>query len=185
MTKKFSITTKTGDEGMTSLYSGERVFKNDPRPDTYGTVDELETLLGIARLYCVKEENREAILYLQRRLFLINSEIATSPSKRKHLKERVDEAFLKDLEKRRDALEEEIELPQGFVVTGGSLASAHLDHARTVARRAERKLINLFRERICDNRNLLVWFNRLSDYLYLLARSEGGDPTLVKNKPKK
>ena len=91
MPKRPSITTKTGDEGMTSLYSGERVFKNDPRPDAYGTVDELETLLGIARLLCHKEENKENILFLQRSLFAVNSEIATTPEKRARLKTRAGE----------------------------------------------------------------------------------------------
>jgi len=180
MPKRPSITTKTGDEGMTSLYSGERVFKDDPRPDAYGTVDELETLLGIARLLCLKEENKENILFLQRSLFAVNSEIATTPENRGRLKTRVDADFLKALEDRREDLDAAIELPPGFVVTGGNLASAQLDHARSVSRRAERRIIHLFREGLIDNKFILVWFNRLSDYLYLLARSEGGPPTLVK-----
>ncbi|MCZ7584004.1 MAG: cob(I)yrinic acid a,c-diamide adenosyltransferase [Deltaproteobacteria bacterium] len=177
---KFSVTTKTGDEGLTSLFSGERVPKDHPRPMAYGEVDMLENMLGLARLHCEKEENKEALLYLQRALFRIGSELATTPVKLRKLKNRVDEEFLAELDRRRDALEETITLPNGFVVTGGSLASAHLDLARTQARRCERLVTGLVRSGEVENKIVLVWLNRLSDYLYLLARNEGGEPTLVK-----
>ncbi|MBZ0274019.1 cob(I)yrinic acid a,c-diamide adenosyltransferase [bacterium] len=177
---KFSITTKRGDEGLTSLYSGERVPKDDPRPDTYGDVDELESVLGIARLHARMDSTRETLLWLQRSMFPISSEIATTAKKLDKLPVRVDEAFVAEMDARRDALEERIEMPKGFVVTGGTLCSAHLDHARTVARRCERKITRLVRDGLLENRHVLVWFNRLSDFLWLLAREEGGDPTMAK-----
>jgi cob(I)alamin adenosyltransferase len=143
-------------------------------------VDELESLLGVARLYCEKEENKENVLYVQRALFTVNAELATAPDKLGGLPHRVDADFLKVLEEKRAALEETIEVPRGFVVTGGTIASAYLDYARSVARRVERKIIRLLREGAINNKYILIWFNRLSDYLYLLARSEGGKPKMVK-----
>ena len=180
MKKKVSITTKTGDQGLTRLFSGEQVLKDSPRLEAYGDLDELVSVLGVARHHLQPVHLKEEILFLQRSLFIVGSELATTAKKIDRLKERVDSAMLKTLEEKRTALEELVEIPSGFVVPGNSLAGAHLDVARTVARRCERKIVRLLQEKIVDNEILLIWFNRLSDYLYLLARHAEGHPLLVK-----
>lgn len=180
MANKFSITTKRGDKGKTRLFSGEEVSKYSPRLEAYGDLDELVSMLGVARLHVRKEEIKDAILFVQRSLFVAGSELATTKEKLQKLTKRVDGEMLKLLDAKRDALEEVTPIPRGFVVPGGSLASAHLDHARTVARRCERKIVKLFEDKQIENEMLIVWFNRLSDYLYLMARFEEGKPILVK-----
>ncbi len=182
MTEKrnsYSITTRGGDGGTTRLFSGEEVYKDSLRPETYGDIDELGSILGIARFHSRKEETKNAILYIQRCLFLVSSELATSPAALDQLPQRLDQRFLDKLDSLRDALEEQVELPGGFTIPGECLATAHLDHARTVARRCERKAVGMMREGLISNKTLIKWLNRLSDYIYLLARHEEEKATLV------
>ena len=174
-----SITTKKGDQGASRLFSGEVVAKNSPRLETYGDIDELGAVLGIARFHAKKQATKDAILYLQRTLIHVSAELATTPENLKRVKIRVDEKMLGILDQKRDALEATITIPNGFVVSGDSLATAYLEHARTIARRCERKVVGLIQDKIIDNPLVIVWFNRLSDYLYLLARSEEDKPTLA------
>lgn len=171
---KPSITTKVGDRGTTFLFSGEEVFKDSPRTETYGDVDELVSVLGVARCQCVQTEVRDTLLEIQRDLFLAGAELATAIDHVGMLKARIDEANLLVFEQRRDALEDRITMPDGFIIPGGSgsLGAAHIDHARTIARRLERKTVSLSRAGLIANPHLLVWMNRLSDFLWLLARVE-------------
>lgn len=179
--KKFSITTKTGDQGFSRLFSGEKVLKNSPRLEAYGDLDELVSLLSIARHHVQNEILKEDILFLQRNLFSIASELATTSEKLARLKTRVNDKMLQALEDKRAALEERIEIPKGFVIPGGnSLSASYLDLARSVARRCERKIVGLLEQKEITNEVVLVWFNRLSDYLYLMARFEEKVPLLVK-----
>lgn len=172
-----SITTRTGDHGTTRLFSGEVVPKDSPRTEAYGTVDELVSQLGVARVHCRRDENRALILQIQRELFIVGSEMATAPDHLQRLKRRIDRDMLDQLDRRREALEQRVPIPNDFIVPGGSLAGAHLDVARTVARRVERLAAGLTRKGMLDNPHLTVWLNRLSDFLYLLARDEEPDPT--------
>lgn len=176
----FSITTRTGDSGTTRLYSGETVSKASARPDAYGAIDELVSQLGVARCYVRLDATRDAVLYVQRTLFRVASELATTAPHLDRLKQRVDAACLAELDARRDALEATITLPNGFIVPGGEPSPAHLDLARAMSRRCERLAVALFESGEITNSVLLVWLNRLSDYLYLLARSEETAPMLVK-----
>jgi cob(I)alamin adenosyltransferase len=171
---KSSITTKVGDRGTTFLFSGEEVFKDSPRTETYGDVDELVSVLGVARCQSVQTEVRDTLLEIQRDLFLAGAELATAIDHVGMLKARIDEAALQIFEQRRDALEARITMPDGFIIPGGSgsLGAAHIDHARTIARRLERKTVSLSRAGLVANPHLLVWMNRLSDFLWLLARVE-------------
>ena len=171
---KPSITTKVGDRGTTFLFSGEEVFKDSPRTETYGDVDELVSVLGVARCQSVQTEVRDTLLEIQRDLFLAGAELATAIDHVGMLKARIDEAALQIFEQRRDALEARITMPDGFIIPGGSgsLGAAHIDHARTIARRLERKTVSLSRAGLVANPHLLVWMNRLSDFLWLLARVE-------------
>ncbi len=181
MTKP-SITTRVGDKGTTFLFSGEEVFKDSPRTESYGALDELVSVLGVARCYASQEEVRAALLDLQRDLFTVGAELATAIDHTDLLKQRIDESALKEFESRRDQLEARISMPDGFVIPGGSgsAASAHIDHARTIARRLERKTVSLARAGLVANPYLLVWMNRLSDYLWLLARLEEGHSLSLK-----
>ncbi len=174
-----SITTRTGDTGTTSLYSGERVDKCSARPAALGDLDELASILGLARLHCTSQRNRNQLLTLQRRLFVVGAEIATTPEKLSRLRRRLDDDLLAELDGWRDALEAEVELPNGFVVPAASPAAAYLDHARAVSRRCERDIVALYRSGDVTNEQLLAWVNRLSDYLYLMARSEEEEPIMV------
>ena len=175
-----SITTKVGDRGTTFLFSGEEVPKDSPRTSAYGDLDELVSVLGLARATTKRADVRAAVLDLQSELFVAGAELATSSRHVKLLKQRVDAARLADLEARRDALEKRIRMPAGFILPGGTLAAAHLDHARTLARRLERRVVGLTRRKLVRNPDLIVWLNRLSDYLWLLARREEGPAVLLK-----
>jgi cob(I)alamin adenosyltransferase len=177
--KPRSITTKTGDRGTTRLFSGEEVPKHASRVEALGTVDETVSALGVARAAAQRIETRDAIRQVQKDLFAVGAEIATSLDALDLLSRRVDDALLADLEARRDRLEAQTPWPQGFVVPGANPASAHIDHARAVARRLERRVTSLVDEGVIANRTLLVWMNRLSDYLWLLARSEEERPDLL------
>lgn len=180
MLKKIRITTKTGDKGTTRLFSGEKVPKASPRLDALGDIDELASILGIARCHARKPRTRQALLELQKDLFVIGAEIATTTSKLARLPRRVDEAFLKTLEGNLETLHETVPLHGGFVVPGADLSSAYLDYGRAVARRCERKIAALLTKKEILNPLVLVWMNRLSDYLYLTARSEENRPIPVK-----
>ena len=176
-----SITTKVGDKGTTFLFSGEEVPKNSERIDAYGDLDELVSVLGVARSLSQKEDVRLAILEIQRTLFVVGSELATAVEHARSLKKRIDSTALQLLETKREALEARIEMPSGFIVPGGTPPAAHLDHARTLARRCERKIVGLAQKHLIQNAQLLIWMNRLSDYLWLLARFEEGDARVMKD----
>jgi cob(I)alamin adenosyltransferase len=172
-----SITTKVGDRGTTFLFSGEEVPKDSLRTMAYGDLDELVSVLGVARCHVSREDVRQEILVLQRDLFTVGAELATALDHAGLLKQRITEEELQSFEARRDALERRIKMPDGFIIPGGSGSpgSAHLDHARTIARRVERRTVSLARANLIDNPHLLVWLNRVSDYLWLLARLEEGE----------
>jgi len=166
------ITTKTGDRGITRLYSGEEIPKDSPSVEAYGIIDELVSSLGIARNHCKKEETKEAILFVQKALFTVAFELATKKEKLDILKKGVNADFIKELDKRKETLEQIVKLKDEFIVPGKNLSSAHLDFSRTIARRCERRIVRLFNEKSIYNEDILIWMNRLSDYLYLLARYE-------------
>ncbi len=166
------ITTGQGDKGFTRLFSGEEVPKDAPPLEFLGDLDELVSVLGVARLHAVQPETREAILAVQRDLFRVGSELATAPDQAALLSGRVDTESVRQLEARGRALEASQPMPANFVIPGATLAAAHLDLARAVARRCERRVAALHRSGWCRNEHVLAWMNRLSDYLWLLARSE-------------
>ncbi len=181
MPKIKSITTKTGDKGTTRLFSGEEVSKSSLRIDSYGDIDELASVLGVARCHSRKKEIEEDILFIQRELNTVAAELATTPQKISRLPKRLNKDMLNILEEKRESLETKILIPDGFVVPGGSLSSASLDHARTIARRCERKVAALLEQKIFADELVLIWLKRLSDYLYLMARVEEDKPTMVKD----
>lgn len=165
---------------MTRLFSGEQVPKNSARTDAFGDLDELVSILGVARASSRHPVVREAILDIQRNCFVIGSELATTADKTKRLLVRVDAAMLRDLEHKHKTLQAGMKRLEGFIVPGGSSSAAHIDLARAIARRCERKVAGLVLSRAVRNQLLLVWMNRLSNYLWYLARLEEGKSLALK-----
>ena len=162
-----SIVTKTGDEGLTSLWSGERVWKDDLRVEAYGSIDELSSQLGLARHSVRLPATLVAIESLQRSLVRVGGELASRSRPFASPMGSADEA---ELTAATEALERLIPLT-GFVLPGLTAGSAALDLARSVCRRAERRVVALARDAEVSD-SLRVWLNRLSDYLFMLARAE-------------
>jgi ATP:cob(I)alamin adenosyltransferase len=162
-----SIMTRTGDFGDTGLWSGERIGKDDLRVEAYGTVDELSAALGVARHACAQAEVVVAIEDIQRLLFRVAGELASLGKAFKAPILPADEALIAG---RTAELEARIPL-KGFVILGMTPGSAALDMARTIARRAERRVVALSRKETVSA-DLRKFLNRLSDYLYMLARAE-------------
>ncbi len=164
------IYTKTGDTGLTSLISGRRVSKADIRIDSYGTVDELNSWVGLVRDQPVNESRRELLKEIQDRLFTVGATLASDPDKtsRKAMPDIV-EGDITLLEQAMDAMDAELPELRAFVLPGGhqSVSFAHL--ARTVCRRAERLVIGLNEHSPVDPL-VIQYLNRLSDYLFMLSR---------------
>jgi cob(I)alamin adenosyltransferase len=166
------IYTKTGDAGDTGLFGGGRVGKDDPRVEAYGDVDELNACVGVARSAEPLPRIDEVLVPIQRDLFSIGAILATPKLEkmREQLeKARLDEGRIAQLESAIDACEAELEPLRSFIVPGGTPKAAALHVARTVCRRAERRVVHLRRQvEIPDI--VIVYLNRLSDLLFMLAR---------------
>lgn len=166
------IYTKTGDSGDTGLFGGGRVPKDDPRVEAYGDVDELNAVLGVARSAELMPWIDEVLVSIQRDLFSIGALLAT-PDRDKmeqHLtKARISDTRIAELEHAIDACDRELEPLKAFILPGGTQKAAALHVARTVCRRAERRVIHLQRE-VEIPQIVVVYLNRLSDLLFSLAR---------------
>jgi len=166
------IYTKTGDAGDTGLFGGGRVQKDDPRVEAYGDVDELNAVLGLARAMEPLPRIDELLVPMQRDLFSIGALLATPDREKmeKHLsKASIDERRIEDLERAIDQCEQELEPLRAFIIPGGSRKGAVLHVARTVCRRAERRVVHLQREVEIPSL-VVIYLNRLSDLLFMLAR---------------
>ena len=166
------IYTKTGDAGQTGLFGGGRVSKDDPRVEAYGDVDELNAFLGVARSVEIMPRIDEVLVPVQRDLFSIGALLATPDLDKMHdhlAKAQIDDARIVSLEKEIDACDLELEPLRAFIVPGGSPKAAALHVARTVCRRAERRVISLQRD-VEIPQIVVVYLNRLSDLLFTLAR---------------
>ena len=166
------IYTKTGDQGDTGLFGGGRVGKDDPRVQAYGDVDELNASLGLVRAIELMPRVDEVIVGVQRDLFSIGALLATpDPLKmEEHLaKARLDEERIAQLEHAIDDCERELEPLRAFILPGGTPKAATLHVARTVCRRAERQIVSL-RRSVAVPELVVIYLNRLSDLLFMLAR---------------
>ena len=172
-----SITTKTGDQGNTRLYSGEEVPKSDLRVAACGDIDELNSALGLVRAGPGAGHLADEILGLQRFLFLDGSMVATTPDSSAPGVEWPREA-VEDLTRRSREAEKEIQMPNDFILPGGSERAARIDFARSVARRTERSVVRVMEKGCLNSMDPVTWLNRLSDYLWILARKEEGHRTL-------
>jgi cob(I)alamin adenosyltransferase len=165
------IYTKTGDAGETSLFDNSRVSKADARVDAYGEVDELNACLGAARAAGLDEDLGAAVATIQKELFAVGARLA-DPSSRiagRITKAVVGDAAIARLEQTIDALEAELKPLRKFILPGGSPAGALLHLARTVCRRAERRVIGLGAAAV--EAPVIVYLNRLSDLLFVMARA--------------
>ena len=163
------IYTKTGDQGTTSLVGGKRVSKAELRINSYGTVDELNSWIGVLRDQPVNQQRLNVLIEIQDRLFTMGSMLATAPDNTKSKIPLLSEDDIVFLEKEIDAMDNTLPQMRFFVLPGGH-ASVSFGHvARTVCRRAERLIIELHQDEPVD---LLVikYLNRLSDYLFVLCR---------------
>jgi cob(I)alamin adenosyltransferase len=170
------VYTKRGDDGTTGLLYGGRVDKDDLRTTAYGTVDECVSALGLARAD-LDGDLHDLVLEVQRELFALAAQLATHLDDHDRLQvgvSRVDQAMVDALDVRIDASTDRHPLPTSFVVPGGTRAAAALDLARTICRRAERHVVAMSREGMLIDASPLRYLNRLSDYLYVLAREAEG-----------
>jgi len=182
------IYTRKGDDGTTSLWYGGRVAKTDARTEAYGSIDEAGAALGVARSLCGPDDAELAadILRVQRELFVAGAELATAPQAEERLQEgisRVDDDMVAALEPIIDRYMDRVELPPKFVISGGTTLSAQLDTARTVIRRAERRVVALMEEGELASEAVMRYLNRASDLVFAMARfADVADPELFEGR---
>lgn len=182
------VYTRVGDDGLTALVGGRRVPKDDLRIEAYGTVDELNSVLGLARVFNAEAEANPArdrldgiFRILQNELFDLGSELATPPDAHYEGMFRVGDAEVEALEKMIDACQEDLEPLSSFILPGGGRVGAFLHQARTVCRRAERLVFQLCREEELGS-GPLRYLNRLSDLFFVLSRwasKQTGEPEFL------
>lgn len=164
------VTTGTGDTGYTGLIGEQRVPKYDPRPDTFGTVDEATSALGLARAMTQDSTIKKVIYDIQNELYLLMAELATPPENYEKLGFRMTVEHVRRLEQVEESLKQEVEIPNKFIVPGDTPDGAALDLARTIIRRAERMAVKLLHDGVIANGEVVRYLNRLSDLVFILAR---------------
>ena len=184
--QKSGVATKRGDDGTTGLlFGGDRIYKDDPRTEAYGAVDEAVAALGLARAEAATKAQSGSlprtlalmpglILRLQRELFVVGAELATAPGAEERQRPgqtRVTAAMVDALDDLLAETEAAIEMPSEFVVPGETRLSADIELARTLVRRAERRAVSLRRAESRPDDELVPYLNRLADLLWVLARA--------------
>jgi cob(I)alamin adenosyltransferase len=165
------IYTKTGDDGTTGLFGGGRVSKSNHRVEAYGTVDELNAVLGMARSSNTDDlEMHEILGKLQETLFVLGADLATPEGKGGESAMRLATHEASGLEEIIDKCQGQLEPLKNFVLPGGCPQAAQLHLARTVCRRAERQVVSMLESEIPLNAEILIYLNRLSDLLFVLGR---------------
>ena len=170
------IYTRKGDDGSTSLWYGGRVAKHDARTEAYGSVDEANSALGVARALCRSRKHRDLgsdLLQLQQDLFVAGAELATAPEASERLEDevsRITDGMVEALEVDIDRYMRQVDLPPQFVIPGGTELSAALDVARTAIRRAERRVVALRDSDGLASDTVLRFLNRASDLAFAMAR---------------
>ncbi|TVR82235.1 MAG: cob(I)yrinic acid a,c-diamide adenosyltransferase [Chitinophagaceae bacterium] len=163
------IYTKTGDKGKTSLLGGTKVPKYHLRIEAYGTIDELNAHLGMIMSFDEKKLVSEKLRLIQDRLFTIGSSLAADPEKTKMVIPDLKEEDITFLENEIDKMESELPSLKNFILPGGNSLSASIHIARCVCRRAERNVVHLSEEHFTETK-VIIYLNRLSDYLFVLSR---------------
>ena len=203
---KSAVATRRGDDGTTGLlFGGERVFKDDPRTEAYGAIDESVAALGVVRAELIQMEHRgelprvlaglaEVVLRIQRDLFVAAAELATAPGaddRQRPGETRVSTEMLAGLDVLLDQTEASVNMPREFVVPGETRLSAAIEVARTLVRRAERRAVGVRRaepvptDEVIPAGNLVPYLNRLADVLWVLARAaeQGEARTATPSRP--
>ena len=168
------IYTKTGDKGKTSLIGGTKVYKSDLRIESYGTVDELNSFVGLCLDHLKSHSISNVLAEIQDRLFTIGSALACDPEKETKLKiPDLHEADVELLEKEIDKMNEELTAMKSFILPGGHVAISTAHVTRCICRRAERICVNMQENNLFVDPLVIKYLNRLSDYLFVLARYTG------------
>lgn len=182
-----SIYTRTGDQGQTSLLGGKRLDKDAARVETYGTLDELNSVLGLALSFCRSQRAREILAELQNELFEAGTDLASSGGPAHANMRRVAKEDWQRLELLIDELQEKLPPLKNFILPGGTPGAAFIHLGRSVCRRAERLVVSLRKQESEVNAEVLIYLNRLSDLLFVLARyenfSEGSAEVVWKTRP--
>lgn len=165
----FTFSTK-GDQGTTSLLSGQRVSKASLRPEAYGTLDEASSALGLAKVLTGSESIREMIHTVQEDLLVLGAQLSMDSGAAPDPKHRIGTERIRRLADWIAKLQEEVPLPRKFILPGGNPASAVIDLARTIVRRAERRTMALKEAGELDSPEAHSYLNRLADFLFTLAR---------------
>ncbi len=164
-----TIYTRKGDKGKTDLYSGERISKNKERIEAYGTIDELNSIIGIVRSKSQDTEILKQMETIQNELHICQADLANKDG---DIEEpRISQEHVTRLEDEIDKFDEELEDLEEFILPGGTESGSKLHHARTVCRRAERRIVELSQNEEI-NHHLLKYINRLADLLFTIARIE-------------
>jgi cob(I)alamin adenosyltransferase len=174
------IYTKTGDKGFTSLIGGTRVPKHHLRIESYGTVDELNSYIGLIRDQDLTAHDKELLKEIQDRLFTIGSSLAADPEKSKMVIPDLDLTDIELLEQEMDSMNETLPPLKHFILPGGSNTISYCHIARCVCRRAERLVVHLAEESVVDDK-VIIYLNRLSDYLFTLGRKIANDQKIAEN----
>ncbi len=167
------IYTKGGDKGETGLFGGDRVPKNSARIEAYGTIDELNSFIGLVITEVKSGEIKDLLTIIQNQLFTVGSDLATPINDKtsKYDIPRVEESFFKNAEDQIDKFDAQLKPLEHFILPGGTKSAAILNICRTVCRRAERRVVALkAAEKI--NENIIIFLNRLSDLFFVLSRFE-------------
>ncbi|MPZ52712.1 MAG: cob(I)yrinic acid a,c-diamide adenosyltransferase [Acidimicrobiia bacterium] len=178
MARETKVYTKRGDDGTTGLFFGGRTAKDGDRPTAYGTVDEAQAAIGVARAHTDDPDLDALLVATQRDLYVAMAELATLPENHTKLEDgvsRLTTSMVDRIEDEIDRVMTMVELPTEFVIPGGNAISAYLDVARTVVRRAERLSLSL----ATDESVVIPYLNRLSDFLWALARLTEGELTVA------
>ncbi len=169
--KKMLALAGSGDDGTTGLLGGGRVAKDDPRVEAFGTVDEASSALGLAKSLTAHTGVRAICEELQRGLYAVGAELGTNPNEGKAFAT-MTEADVQRLDQLIAELEDDVTMPDGFILPGATPASGALDLARAITRRAERRCLSLERVQGARNPQVRRWLNRLSLLLFVLGRYE-------------
>ncbi len=163
------IYTRTGDKGETGLVGGARVSKDSLRVDAYGSVDELNSVLGIARAFLKDRELDDLLAELQKDLFVVGADLASTSDHQQRNVPRITAEKIASMEQTIDKFEAELSPLRAFILPGSGVAGSILHNARTVARRAERRVVTLSKAEAINER-MVPYMNRLSDLLFVMAR---------------
>ncbi len=166
------VSTKLGDGGYTSLWGSQRVAKYDPRPEAYGTLDEANSALGLARASATQRRVKDEVYRLQQDLYYMMAELATPAADYEKSAYKITVVHVERLENLLEDLKRETQLQRSFITPGDTVAGATLDVARTVIRRAERLVVKLLHDGEIGNQEVIRYLNRLSDVVFVLGRYE-------------